>query len=37
MLCRDVMYMHSRTEREMRPDSVKHLSLNRDQAHKLVV
>ena len=24
-------------ERERRPDSVKHLSLNHDQAHKLVV
>ena len=30
-------YIHNRNERERRPDSVKHLSLNHDQAYKLVV
>ena len=30
-------YIHSRNERERHPDSVKHLKLNHDPAHKLVV
>ena len=32
-----VTLLHSRNERERRSDSVKHLSLNHDQAHTLVV